>query len=105
VRVKKQILLVEVFILLWLLEAVWQHTCPVTLARLLPAANLQTCREPSAQSSCLSHKAAACYSCAEVERSACRDTSPAGDQCDRKPAHLWQISYSVYNNLWFCRAS
>lgn len=52
-------------------ENVWQCTCRVPMAKLLTAASFHTCREPSAQSSCLIHRAATFYSCAETERSEC----------------------------------
>lgn len=83
---------------------VWQHTCPVPMATLLPAADLQTCRKPPVQSSCLSHGAPTFHSCVDMERSGCRDFLFCGDQYDLKLLRLWQTSYSINNNLWFCRA-
>lgn len=83
----------------------WQHTCPVPMAKLLPAADLQTCREPPVQSSRLSHGAPTFRCRVERERSGWRDLLFCGDQYDLKLLRLWQISYSMNNNLWFCRAS
>lgn len=85
--------------------AVWLCTCPVLVASFHPAANLQSCREPSAQPSCLNHGAATFCFCAEMERFVCRHSLFWGDQYDLELLYLWQSNFSIYNNLCFCRAS